>query len=99
MLDTVILVNLIKNEEYPRLVLPFIKSEYFQDDEHRYTFTKIKEYIEDFAIISSIAYSYVLTARVSKLNGLKINVIGSSLIMSTKHKINAMYIALMFIGR
>ena len=50
----------------------------------------IKEYIEDLAIISSIAYSYVLTAKVSKLKGLKIRVIGNSFIISTKHKINAM---------
>ena len=49
----------------------------------------IKEYIEDFAIISSIAYSYVLTAKVSKLNGLSIRVIGSSFIISTKHKVRA----------
>ena len=59
----------------------------------------IKEYIEDLAIISSIAYSYVLTAKVSKLKGLKIRVIGNSLIISTKHKINAMYIELMFMGK
>ena len=59
----------------------------------------IKEYIEDLAIISSIAYSYVLTAKVSKLKGLKIRVIGNSFIMSTKHKINAMYIELMFMGK
>ena len=55
--------------------------------------------MEDFAIISSIAYSYVLTAKVSKLKGLRIKVIGNSLIISTKHKINAIYIELMFIGK
>ena len=50
----------------------------------------INEYMEDFAIISSIAYSYVLTASVSKLKGLRIKVIGSSLIISTKQRIKAM---------
>jgi hypothetical protein len=55
--------------------------------------------MEDFAIISSIAYSYVLTANVSKLKGLRIRVIGNSLIISIKHKINAIYIELIFIGK
>ena len=66
MLDTVILVNLIKNEEYPRLVLPFIKSEYFQDDEHRYTFTKIKEYIEEYNVAPTIEAMSVISDRATE---------------------------------
>ena len=57
------------------------------------------EYFEDFAIISSIAYSYVLTANVSKLKGLYIKVIGNSFIMSTKHNIKAINTAVLFIGK
>ena len=37
-------------------------------------------------ILSSPAYWYILTDNVSKSNGLKINVIGSSFIVSTKTK-------------
>ena len=48
MLDTVILVNLCKNERYVRKVLPFIKSEYFSDGDHKYAFEQIKEYIEKY---------------------------------------------------
>jgi len=48
MLDTVILVNLVRNEQYVRKVLPFIKEEYFQDTDHSYAFTQIREYIEKY---------------------------------------------------
>jgi archaellum biogenesis ATPase FlaH len=50
MLDTVILVNLIRNEDYSRIALPFIKDEYFGDEEHKYAFIKIKEYIEEYNV-------------------------------------------------
>jgi len=48
MLDTVILVNLVKNENYVRKVLPFIKEEYFQDGDHKFAFEQIKNYIEKY---------------------------------------------------
>ena len=48
MLDTVILVNLVKNEQYVRKVLPFIKAEYFSDGDHKYAFEQIKDYIEKY---------------------------------------------------
>ncbi len=48
MLDTVILVNLVKNEKYVRKVLPFIKAEYFSDADHKYAFEQIKNYIEQY---------------------------------------------------
>ena len=48
MLDTVILVNLVKNEKYVRKVLPFIKAEYFSDNDHKYAFEQIKNYIEQY---------------------------------------------------
>ena len=48
MLDTVILVNLVRNEKYVRKVLPFIRSEYFSDGDHKYAFEQIKDYIEKY---------------------------------------------------
>ncbi len=48
MLDTVILVNLVKNEKYVRKVLPFIRAEYFSDADHKYAFEQIKNYIEQY---------------------------------------------------
>tara|TARA_B100000927_G_scaffold289006_1_gene284722 strand:+ start:71 stop:1426 length:1356 start_codon:yes stop_codon:yes gene_type:complete len=47
-LDTVILVNLVRNEKYVRKVLPFIKAEYFSDGDHKYAFEQIKSYIETY---------------------------------------------------
>jgi hypothetical protein len=58
-----------------------------------------REYALDNGNISSIANSYVCVANVSKLNGLKINVIGSSFIISIKVNINALISANLFIGR
>ena len=66
MLDTVILVNLIKNEDYPGLVLPFIKGEYFQDDEHRYAFTKIKEYIQEYNVAPTVEAMSVISDRATE---------------------------------
>ncbi len=48
MLDTIILVNLIKNERYLRKVLPFLKDEYFSDNEHKFAFNEIKGYVEKY---------------------------------------------------
>ena len=48
MLDTVILVNLIKNERYLRKVLPFLKEDYFQDNEHKFAFEQIRNYVEKY---------------------------------------------------
>ena len=67
MLDTVILVNLVKNEQYVRKVLPFIKAEYFSDGDHKYAFEQIKEYIEKYnspptveaMSIASVSYTHL----------------------------------------
>ena len=58
----------------------------------------MNEYAADIGIISSIANSYVCVASVSKLNGLKINVIGSSFKRSIKVTISAVTIANLFMG-
>jgi len=46
--ELVILKNLIKNEDYVKSVLPFIKPEYFQQEADRVLFTAIKDYIVEY---------------------------------------------------
>ena len=61
MLDTIILVNLIENEPYLRKVLPFIKEEYFSDNEHKFAFNKIKDYVEKYntaPTVEALSVSY-----------------------------------------
>jgi replicative DNA helicase len=47
-IERVILSNLLYNEEYARKVIPFIKSEYFQDYSERIVFNIIDEYIKKY---------------------------------------------------
>jgi replicative DNA helicase len=47
-LETTILKNLIRNDEYTRKVLPFIKEEYFGSLEDKLLFGKVSEFIEKF---------------------------------------------------
>jgi replicative DNA helicase len=44
-IDQLILKNLIRNEEYTRKVLPFIKDEYFLSDDSKVLFQTIREFI------------------------------------------------------
>ena len=37
--------NLIHNEDYTRKVLPFLKSEYFQDRSERVVFSEIQKFV------------------------------------------------------
>ena len=43
-LEQTILKNLITNEEYTRKVLPYIKSEFFQERDESFLFKQIREY-------------------------------------------------------
>ena len=43
-LEQTILKNLIQNEEYTRKVLPYIKSEFFQERDEEFLFKQVKEY-------------------------------------------------------
>ena len=43
-LEQTILKNLITDEEYTRKVLPYIKSEFFQERDEEFLFKQIKEY-------------------------------------------------------
>ena len=44
-IETTILQNLIYNEEYSRKVIPFIKTDYFENKSERVTFEQISEFI------------------------------------------------------
>lgn len=46
-LDTLILRNLVKSEDFTRQVLPYIKPSYF-DEDHRIVFNKICEYVSTY---------------------------------------------------
>lgn len=47
-IETTILSNLLSNEEYLRKVIPFIKSEYFQDWADRKIFNEINQFVDDY---------------------------------------------------
>lgn len=47
-IETTILSNLLSNEEYLRKVVPFMKSEYFQDWADRKIFNEIQKFVEDY---------------------------------------------------
>jgi replicative DNA helicase len=47
-LETIILKNLIYNEDYTRKVLPFLKSDYFTDSTERILFEKIHEFVSKY---------------------------------------------------
>ena len=47
-LEQTILRNLIQNEEYTRKVLPYIKSEFFQERDEEFLFKQIKEYFLEY---------------------------------------------------
>ena len=44
-IEKIVLKNLLKNENYTRKVLPFLKSEYFLSDEERILFQTIQDFI------------------------------------------------------
>ena len=48
MIETVILANLVYNEEYARKVLPFLKSEYFDTHSEKIVYQEISNYIEKY---------------------------------------------------
>ena len=47
-LEKIILSNLVYNEEYGRKVIPFLKSEYFQDYSERIVFEIVDEYVKKY---------------------------------------------------
>jgi replicative DNA helicase len=50
-IETMILEGLLYNEEYTRKVLPFIKSEYFQDPNEKTVFTAISDFVGKYSAL------------------------------------------------
>lgn len=48
MIEQTILASMISNEGYVRKVLPFVKDEYFEDQNYRFVYEKIKTYIDQY---------------------------------------------------
>ena len=53
-LEATILSNLIFNEKYARKVLPFIKSDYFNERTYKIVFLEIHEYISQYDSLPSL---------------------------------------------
>lgn len=54
-LETLILLNLMKNEEFARKTIPYIKPEYLQENHERVMFQEIQEYIQKYNAQPSVA--------------------------------------------
>lgn len=50
-IEKTILKNLLRNDDYAKKVLPFIKPEYFQNISDKLTFEKISEYINTYQVL------------------------------------------------
>ena len=48
MIEQTILAGMIHNEGYVRTVLPFLKDEYFEDQNDKFLYTAIKKYIDEY---------------------------------------------------
>ena len=53
-IEKVILTNLIHNDEFGKKVIPFLKSEYFQDYSEKIVFELINDYVEKYSSFPSI---------------------------------------------
>ena len=53
-IEKTILSNLVKNEEYSRKVIPFIKEEYFSDRVERKTFEIARDFIQKYHFLNLI---------------------------------------------
>ena len=52
-IETVILENLLYNEEYTRKVLPFLKAEYFTDPNEKIVFNSISDFVGKYSALPS----------------------------------------------
>ena len=64
-IELLILRNLIYNEEYARKVIPFIKDEYFEDQNQKIIFQEILSFIEKY---NKLATKEILSIEVEKRN-------------------------------
>ena len=64
-IELLILRNLIYNEEYTRKVIPFIKDEYFEDQNQKIIFQEISSFIQEY---NKLATKEILSIEVEKRN-------------------------------
>ena len=62
-IEIVILKNLINNEEYLRKVIPFIKSEYFEDSSQKVVFEEISSFVQEY---NKVATKEILSIELEK---------------------------------
>ena len=63
--EFLILRNLLYNEEYVRKVIPFIKSEYFEDQNQKIVFEEINSFVQEY---NQLATKEVLCIEIEKRN-------------------------------
>ena len=68
--EFLVLRNLLFNEEYARKVIPFIKSEYFEDPNQKIVFEEIFKFIQEY---NELATKEVLLIEVEKRNDVNEN--------------------------
>ena len=68
--EFLILRNLLFNEDYARKVIPFIKSEYFEDPNQKIVFEEIFKFIQEY---NELATKEVLQIEVEKRNDVNEN--------------------------
>ena len=64
-IELLILRNLIYNEEYTRKVIPFIKDEYFEEQNQKVIFQEISSFIQEY---NKLATKEILSIEVEKRN-------------------------------
>ena len=62
-IEIVILKSLINNEEYLRKVIPFIKSEYFEDASQKVVFEEISTFVQEY---NKVATKEILSFEIEK---------------------------------
>ena len=84
MLEQTILSNLVYNEEYTRKVLPFIKDEYFSDQDEQFVFSKINEHVTTYNSLPTRETLLIAASESEKLNEERFKKV-ESIIKSLKH--------------
>ena len=62
-IEFLILKNLLHNEEYLRKVIPFLKSEYYQDNNQRIVFEEIQSFVDQY---NDVPTKEILTIEIEK---------------------------------
>lgn len=78
MIEQIVLRNLIRNEDYARRVLPFLKDDYFQEDTDRILFRESKDFIVKYNDLPSKEAIYALTDELKDVNDEQVRTIKAS---------------------